>query len=146
MRSPARCTPPSSNVETLSSSPIVFIDFSVSRYCITEVREMTLNAEIFASRVSRSSCMPSTKKISASVPGKSSSASLRSRVRSLVGNARNHNIFKGLSAHESPRVGSSELARRIQTAVTNSYLTSGARVPYPCARNRSSGNNRHRHA
>ncbi len=51
---------------TPSSSPISGIDRSVSRYFSTDVLEITFSADILASCVKRSSCMPSTKNTSAS--------------------------------------------------------------------------------
>ena len=57
--SPARWTAPSSTVPTDSSLPIWRRFFVVSRYSITEVREITLSEPMLARLVSSSSWMPS---------------------------------------------------------------------------------------
>ena len=59
--SSARCTKPSRIFATPSSSPMVRTFFCVSRYSLTEVREMTWSESRRASKVSKSSCMPSAR-------------------------------------------------------------------------------------
>jgi len=59
--SPASITDPSTTASTCSSRAISGRGFVVCRYESTELREITLSAPIFASSVTRASCIPSTK-------------------------------------------------------------------------------------
>ena len=59
--SPKRKTDPSTTASTFNSRAMSGTDRSVPLNCITDVREITVSAPIWASSVISRSCMPSTK-------------------------------------------------------------------------------------
>lgn len=59
--SPATTTDPSTTASTCNSRAISGTPLVELRYGMTELREITLNAPIFASSVTNASCIPSTK-------------------------------------------------------------------------------------